>query len=142
MVVSVEESDAQDNEILKTMEKLGIPPNFPLSLAHVSSETADLYKREELTTLEELANFAQKMAQQIVIGGDLRTFINSLANVDETGISEFIPFRPGSKGLHLIKVVALLIKNLPESFRFAICLRCGARLNQEQNVVAAQAVCQ
>ena len=72
--------------------------------------------------------------------GDLWTFINSLANVYETGILEFILFRPGSKGLHLIEAVALLIKNLPESFRYAICLRYGARLNQEQKAESAQAV--
>ena len=71
MVVSVDEAEAQDNEILKNMEKLGIPPNFPLSLAHLSDETADLCQREELSSLEELADFAQKMAQQIVIGGDV-----------------------------------------------------------------------
>jgi hypothetical protein len=68
MVASVEEAESQDNEILKTMDKLGIPPNFPLTLAHVSPETADLCQREELTTLEEFTNFAQRMAQQIVIG--------------------------------------------------------------------------
>jgi len=140
MVASVDEAEAQDNEILKNMEKLDIPPTFPLSLAHLSVETAELCKREELTTLEELANFAQRMAQQIVIGGDLRTFINSLANVDETGISEFIPFRPGSKGLHLIEAVGLLIKTLPVPFRYAICLRYGATLNQGQKADAAQAV--
>jgi hypothetical protein len=140
MVLSVDEAEALDNEILKNMEKLGIPPNFPLSLAHLSDETADLCKREELTSLEELADFAQKMAQQIVIGGDLRTFINSLANVDESGISNFIPFRPGSKGLHLIEAVALLIKNLPLPFRYAVCLRYGATLNQEQKAEASQAV--
>jgi hypothetical protein len=140
MVVSVDEAEAQDNEILKNMEKLGIPPNFPLTLAHLSEETADLCKREELTSLEELADFAQKMAQQIVIGGDLRTFINSLANVDESGISEFIPLRPGSKGLHLIEAVALLIKNLPTPFRYAICQRYGATLNQGQKAEASQAV--
>ena len=140
MVASVDEAEAQDNEILKNMEKLGIPPNFPLSLAHLSAETADLCGREELTTLEELADFAQKMAQQIVIGGDLRTFINSLANVDESGVSDFIPFRPGSKGLHLIEAVALLITNLPKPFRYAICQRYGAALNQEQKGEASQAV--
>ncbi|MEZ5278760.1 MAG: hypothetical protein R3F07_20430 [Opitutaceae bacterium] len=140
MVIQTEEAEALDNEILKTMEKLGIPPNFPLSLAHLSPETADLCKREELTTLEQLASFAQKMAQQIVIGGDFRDFINSLANVDETGIARFIPFRPGSKGLHLIEATALLIRHLPEPFCYSLCQRYGAVLNAEQKVEAGRAV--
>ena len=140
MVIGVDEAEAQDNEILKTMEKLGIPPEFPLSLAHLSQDTTDLCEREELNTLEELASFAQKMAQQIVIGGDLRDFINSLANVDETGISKFIPYRPGSKGLHLIEATALLISDLPPPFRYAICERYGAHLDGEQKVEANQAV--
>ena len=140
MVIHTEEAEALDNEILKTMDKLGIPPDFPLALAHLSPETADLCKREELTTLEQLASFAQKMAQQIVIGGDLRDFINSLANVDENGIAGFIPYRPGSKGLHLIEATALLIKHLPEPFRYALCQRYGAVLNAEQKAEAGRAV--
>lgn len=140
MVISSGEAEAQDNEILKTMEKLQIPPEFPLSLAHLSSDTTDLCKREELTTLEELASFAQRMAQQIVIGGDLRDFINSLANVDETGISGFIPFRPGSKGLHVIEATSLLIKDLPDPFRYAICERYGAHLDHDQKVKANEAI--
>ncbi len=140
MVISSGESEVEDNEILKTMEKIGIPPNFPLSLAHLSKDTVDLCKREELISLEELASFAQRMAQQIVIGGDFRDFINSLANVDETGISNFIPFRPGSKGLHLIEATALLIRALPESFRYALCQRYGATLDDDQKVEANLAV--
>jgi hypothetical protein len=111
-----------------------------LSLAHLSPETTDLCKREELNTLEELASFAQKMAQQIVIGGDFRDFINSLANVDEAGIANFIPFRPGSKGLHLIEATSLLIKSLPDPFCYAICQRYGASLSESQKVEANQAV--
>jgi len=140
MVISSGESEVEDNEILKTMEKLGIPPDFPLSIAHFSKDTVDLCKREELTSLEELASFAQRMAQQIVIGGDFRDFINSLANVDETGISNFIPYRPGSKGLHLIEATALLIRALPESFRYALCQRYGATLDNDQKVEANLAV--
>ena len=64
----------------------------------------------------------------------------ALANVDETGISKFIPYRPGSKGLHLIEATALLIKDLPDPFRYAICERYGAHLDEEQKVEANQAI--
>ena len=47
---------------------------------------------------------------------------------------------PGSKGLHLIEATALLIKDLPDPFRYAICERYGAHLDHDQKVEATQAI--
>ncbi len=47
------------------------------------------------------------MAQNVVVGGDFKILLNSLSHVDESGIAQCLPFRPGKKGLHLIEAFFL-----------------------------------
>ena len=71
-------------------------------------------------TLGEFAIFAQSMSQNVIVGGDFRKLLNALSHVDERTLAECVPFRPGTKGLHLIEAFAqATAKTLPAEHAMA-----------------------
>lgn len=106
MVQQTEESSSRDNQLLKNMAKLGVPEDFPIALTGLDKDTREFCSLEGLSTLGEFAKFAQNMSQNIIVGGDFRKLLNALSHVDEQGLSELLPYRVGSKGLHLIECLA------------------------------------
>ncbi|HEX2851741.1 MAG TPA: hypothetical protein VHO24_00785 [Opitutaceae bacterium] len=107
MVEQNEVAAQRDNQLLKNMAKLEIPQEFPIDLVALSPDTREFCQHENITTLATLAVFAQGMSQTVIVGGDFRKLLNSLSHVDESGIAEVLPFRPGSTGLHLVEALAL-----------------------------------
>lgn len=106
MVEQTEVAAARDNALLKNLEKLGIPENFPIVLTALRSDTLEFCRLEKLATLGEFAVFAQTMAQNVIVGGDFRTLLNALSHVDEVALARVLPFRAGTKGLHLVEALA------------------------------------
>jgi hypothetical protein len=105
MVEQTEAASIRDNPLLKNMARLVVPEDFPISLTALNADTVEFCKLENLKTLGEFAVFAQGMSQNVIIGGDFRKLLNALSNVDETTLAEILPFRKGSKGLHLIEAL-------------------------------------
>ena len=105
MVEQTEAASTRDNPLLKNMSRHGIPENFPISLTALGPDTVEFCKLENLKTLGEFAVFAQGMSQNVIIGGDFRKLLNALSNLDEATLSEIIPYRRGSKGLHLVEAL-------------------------------------
>ena len=105
MVEQTEAAAVRDNPLLKNMARSGVPENFPISLTALNSDTVEFCKLENLKTLGEFAVFAQGMSQNVIIGGDFRKLLNALSNLDEATLAEILPFRRGSKGLHLVEAL-------------------------------------
>jgi hypothetical protein len=105
MVEQTEAASVRDNPLLKNMARIGVPEDFPISLTALGADTVEFCKLENLKTLGEFAVFAQGMSQNVIIGGDFRKLLNALSNVDEVTLGEILPFRRGSKGLHLIEAL-------------------------------------
>jgi hypothetical protein len=105
MVEQTEAASIRDNPLLKNMARSGIDENFPISLTALNPDTVEFCKLENLKTLGEFAVFAQGMSQNVIIGGDFRKLLNALSNLDEGTLAEILPFRRGSKGLHLIEAL-------------------------------------
>jgi hypothetical protein len=106
MVEQTEAASIRDNPLLKNMARIAIPENFPISLTALSPDTVEFCKLENLKTLGEFAVFAQGMSQNVIIGGDFRKLLNALSNLDEGTLTEILPFRKGSKGLHLVEALS------------------------------------
>jgi hypothetical protein len=106
MVEQTEAASIRDNPLLKNMARSGITEEFPVSLTALSTDTVEFCKLENLKTLGEFAVFAQGMSQNVIIGGDFRKLLNALSNLDEATLAEILPFRKGTKGLHLIEALA------------------------------------
>jgi hypothetical protein len=105
MVEQTEAASVRDNPLLKNMARIAVPEDFPISLTALSADTVEFCKLENLKTLGEFAVFAQGMSQNVIIGGDFRKLLNALSNVDEITLGEILPFRKGSKGLHLVEAL-------------------------------------
>jgi hypothetical protein len=127
----------RDNPLLKNLVKLGIPVDFPIEHTTVSAGTKEFCALEKIATLGEFAKFAQSMPPSVIVGGDFRSLLNALAHVDEEALAGIVPFRPGSKGLHLPEALGQLAAALPAGERFALFKRFGGRLKPEEAAQAA-----
>lgn len=128
MVAQVEETAAKENPILKTLGRLGIPEEFPLALCNFSEGTLMVCASEGVKTIGGFANLGQQMSTRVVLGGDFRTALNALTHGDVQGICQFLPYRPGSSGLHLAEALGLVAAGLARADQLALGKYYGARL--------------
>ncbi len=112
MVVQVEASSQRDDNVLKNLERLEIPEDFPIIISRISVATKELCADEEIKTLSEFIGFSQNMAQNVIVGGDFRNLLNSIAHIDEESIATFLPFRVGKKGIYLPEAIGHLVDAL------------------------------
>lgn len=113
MVSHSEAAVDRENPVRVNLAKLAIPAEFPLSLAALAPDTIAFCQLEGITTLGEFALLAQRLSQNVVVGGDFRALLNALSHVDELTLARYLPFRPGARGLHLIEAVAQALRAFP-----------------------------
>lgn len=112
MVEQSEASTETENPILENLAKLEIPEDYPIRFSSLSKDAKEFCELEKLSTLSEFAVFAQGMSQSVIVGGDFKTLLNALSHVDEKSIAQFLPFRVGHKGLHLIEAIGGVVRGL------------------------------
>jgi len=122
MVTQSEAAGDGENPLVKNLEKLKIPGEFPITLTSLAPETLLFCRLENIRTLGEFALAAQRMAGSVIVGGDFRTLLNALSNIDERTLAHYLPFRPGSKGIHYIEGVALGVVSQPVEIQAALAL--------------------
>jgi hypothetical protein len=131
--------DERDNPILKNLAKLGVPEDFPISLIALTPETREFCNLENLTTLKAFAIFAQSISHNVILGGDFRSLLNALSHIDEQTLAQFLPYRVGEKGLHLLEGIALAVRAFPDEVGAALARRYGAKLGVEDSQKASAA---
>lgn len=136
MVSQVEETASKENPILKTLSRLGISDKFPLMLANFSEGTRIVCASEGVKTIGEFANLGQQMSTRVVLGGDFRNALNALTHGDEEGISQFLPYRKGSTGLHLPEAIGLIPAGLPRAEQLSLAKAYGAKLSNTDAAAA------
>ncbi|WP_269541689.1 hypothetical protein [Cerasicoccus fimbriatus] len=143
MVATVDAHASVDRTLEKNINRLKIPEDFPMALSGLSADTLSFCQNEDIKTLKDFGHFAQNMAQNIVIGGDFRALLNSLSTEDQQTLAKYVPFRPGSLGLHLPECIGLLLNQLSEVEKCSLLKKFGydrmtdnmeakARLSKEQ----------
>lgn len=105
MVKQTQAAANRDNPLLRTLQRLGIPENFPLELTLLDDTARQLCRLEQVWSIGEFAVFAQRLAQGVIVGGDLRRLLNALVQGDEITLAVLLPFRPGTTGLHLAEAL-------------------------------------
>jgi len=136
MVAQVEETSAKENPILKTLARLGIPEDYPLLLANFSEGTRTVCTSEGVKTVGGFANLGQQMSTRVVLGGDFRDALNALTHGDEDGIAQFLPYRKGSKGLHLAESIGLIAGGLSRADQLSLAKFYGAKLGTADSAAA------
>lgn len=112
MAEHVDSSSKHDESAAKAMRTLEIPPDYPITLCNVARETRDLCESEGINTIGDFIEFSQNMAQNVVVGGDFRAFLNSFVHQDEKAMAAYLPIRPGRTGLHLAEALGLAVDRL------------------------------
>lgn len=120
MVTQADTIAAGENPLVKNLEKLKIPGEFPITLTSLAPETVLFCRLENIRTLGEFAFAAQRMAGTVIVGGDFRALLNALSNIDENTLAHYLPFRPGSKGVHYIEGLAQGVVAQPVAIQAAL----------------------
>ncbi len=139
MVDSVEAESQEDDTFERILTKLNIPSDFPVALIEFEKGTHELLKNEGVENLIKVIHFGQSLARNVVIGGDLKTFLNSLAHKDEAGIKKHLPYRNGERGLHLSEAFGLVAANLSPALQLEILHESGLELSEEEEAQRNQA---
>jgi len=132
MVQQTEVAGQKDSQLLKNFAKLEIPESYPIGLTQLSAETLEFCQRESLATLGQFAIFAQGLSKSVIVSGDFRKLLNAISNIDENALAELLPFRPGSKNLHLPEALTLPINALPPAMRYALLRSFGVQLTKQE----------
>ncbi len=106
MVTQAELNEAPRDALLRNLAALGLPADFPLEIVKLDPTARDLCRLEQVRTLGQFATFAQNLSQNVIVGGDLKRLLNALVHTDETALAQLLPYRPGSKGVHLAEALA------------------------------------
>ncbi|HTJ79085.1 MAG TPA: hypothetical protein VL357_08825 [Rariglobus sp.] len=138
MMTQEEEASVRENPLLKNLAKLRIPEDFPITLTALAPETLSFCRLENVTTLKEFAVMAQRMAQSIIVGGDFRSLLNALSNIDVKVLARHLPFRPGATGLHYIEGLAHAVRSQPVAVQLALRKQAGDILPQAERELAAR----
>lgn len=131
MVTAVEDV-SNDDTLEKNLKRLDIPNDFPLRLSALSTEALEFCQGEQIETVGSFAQFSQKMAQNIIVGGDFKALLNAIVNCDELSIAQYLPFRPHHKGLHLAEAIGILVAQLSENERLSLLQHYGKKLPQDE----------
>lgn len=131
MAEHVDSSSKRDDGPRRNLEKKQVPLDFPIHLSGLSAETRSFCQAEEIASLEAFIEFAQNMAQSIVVGGDFRAFLNAMVQMDEAKLAEFVPIRPGKPGLHLAESFGLACKRFSPSERLFFLEEANATISAE-----------
>ncbi len=127
-----------DAGIEQRAAKLGLPLDFPVSLMHLTVASRSICNSEQLRTLGEFLEFSGRMARNIVIGDDFRSLLNAVNAGDEATIARYLPYRPGSSGLHLQEGVAMLAGRIEARQFLRLVKLYGGALNVREEELAAQ----
>lgn len=136
MVTQSEATAAGENPLAKNLERLKIPAEFPITLTSLASETLLFCRLENIRTLGEFALAAQRMAGSVIVGGDFRALLNALSNIDERTLAHYLPFRPGSKGLHYLEGLAQGVAAQPIAIQAALAHRLNQALPEAAEEMA------
>jgi hypothetical protein len=139
MVDTVESESEEDDTFEKILAKLEIPTNYPADFIHFSPETKELLKSEGVETLIQTIHFGQNLARNVVIGGDLKSFLNGLAHTDEASIIKHLPYRRTERNLHLAEAVGLIARDLDAPVQFELLSQAGVSLTEDEEALRQRA---
>lgn len=139
MVDTVESESEEDDTFERILAKLEVPPSYPVEFIHFAPDTMELLKNEDVNTLIDVIHFGQKIARNVVVGGDLKTFLNGLAHKDEVGIAKHLPYRRGIRGLHLAEAIGLIARDLPEAAQLRLLAQADVTLTDEESAKLSKA---
>jgi hypothetical protein len=119
-------AEAASDPVLRNLEKLGIPSDFPLRLGNFPPAMLQFCARECIQTLGDFLAFSRGASRQVIVGGEFRELLNAIAHIDEQTIARFLHYRPKTAGLYLVESFGLLVRPLSVEERVRIARNPGS----------------
>jgi hypothetical protein len=132
MVDTVEAESKQDDTFERILARYNIPANYPAEFIDFCPETRALIKGEDLKTLIEVIRFGQNLAQNVIVGGDLKTFLNGIAQEDGPSMMKHLPYRAADRGLYLAEAIGLIARSLDVRVQLELLAQSGLALTVEE----------
>lgn len=132
MADTVEAESEQDDTFARILARYKIPANYPAEFIAFCPETRELIKAEDLKTLIEVIHFGQNLAQNVVVGGDLKSFLNGIAHEDAPSMMQYLPYRPGERGVYLAEAIGLIARSLDQDVQLELLHQSGLALTEEE----------
>lgn len=112
--------DMAKSQRMRFVEQFGLYHDYPLRLANFDATTRSLFADEEVKTLVDLMDFIDRMADKLMLSGELRQLQSIFAHGDEIGLAGYFPYRKGHRGFHFAEALAFCFERLPARDREAI----------------------
>ncbi|MBC8008494.1 MAG: hypothetical protein H7067_00175, partial [Burkholderiales bacterium] len=122
MVAVAGKAEADLDPVARNLERLGIPPDFPVALCQFRPTTMEFCRREKIVVIADFLAFARTTTTQVIVASEFRDLLNAVSHIDERTLARHLPFRPKSIGLHLVEGLALLVRGLREDQREGVVL--------------------
>jgi len=112
MVDHFDKFEHRDNESQQTLLDWDVPAEFPVELGNFSDDTLRLCRKEDIKTVTDLVDFAQRSAQTVVLGGEYRGFLNALSERDFKSLRKYLPVRLNEPGIYLSEAIGHIATRL------------------------------
>lgn len=119
--------DMAKTQRMRFVEQFGLYHDYPLKLANFEAVTRSLFADEEVFTLVDLMDFIDRMADKLLLSGDLRQLQSIFAHGDEVRLAQYFPYRKGHRGFHFAEALAFCFERLHARDRDAILHYYGKR---------------
>lgn len=120
MTAVASDAEAATDPIRRNLDRLGIPPDFPIALCAFPPGTLQFCDREDIHTLGAFLDFSRGASRSVIVGGEFRDVLNAVTHVDEQTLARYLPFRPRTSGLYLVEALGHLVRPLGLEERIAL----------------------
>lgn len=97
---------------MRFVEEFGLYQDFPVALANLDLDLRTLCGAEEIITFVDLMEFLDRLADKAWIGGSYKNLQNVFAHGDESGLTQYFPYRMGHRGFHLPEALSFTLNRL------------------------------
>jgi hypothetical protein len=112
--------DMAKTQRMRFVEQFGLYHDYPLRLANFDAATREMFHDEEVVTLVDLMDFIDRMADKLMLSGELRRLQSIFAHGDEIGLTQYFPYRKGHRGFHFAEALAFCFERLSTREREAV----------------------
>ena len=112
MVSQFDHFPEDEEDARSPLEQVGVPLEFPVELMPFSKRTLSICKEGGHETLNGLITFLMQSKTAVIMNEEFRKFLSCLKNDDVFGLTEFLPLREGTHGIHLAEAIGLFARQI------------------------------
>jgi hypothetical protein len=112
MVERFDNLPQKEDEARTPLEEMGVPMDFPVELMQFSRRTQSLCHEGGHDTLSQLITFLMESRTATIMNDEFRQFLRCLNNEDKSSLAQFLPIRPGAKGVYLAEAIGNIARRL------------------------------